>query len=144
MSEAAGRKDKTINEYSDVIYDAEWFNNPKTIQQLATGLNTPVGKEQYIGKSFELTGFVRADRTASSDYFLLTRFVMACCAADARPNSIAVLSDDWQSEFAVDSWVTVSGELVKRNVAGQELIMIEPKTIRKIDLPEEPYDFISN
>jgi uncharacterized repeat protein (TIGR03943 family) len=59
------------------------------------------------GVPVTVVGFV-APSDRSSDNFLLTRFVIACCAADARPVQIAVT--DYNGFVPpVDTWVEVSG-----------------------------------
>jgi uncharacterized repeat protein (TIGR03943 family) len=58
------------------------------------------------GVPVRLVGF--ATRDARGDGFLLTRFVISCCAADARPVRVAIRGSEppWP---ATDTWLEVTG-----------------------------------
>lgn len=79
-----------------------------------------------------MTGFVSGETTAGG--FVLSRFAIACCAADARVASVAVLSPD--PPPAVGAWVTVVG----RPDAGRphEPVLLA-QTVTEVDEPAEPY-----
>lgn len=59
------------------------------------------------GAPVRLIGFVTPDSRGGG--FLLTRFVVTCCAADARPIRVAVrgVSPPWP---AADTWLAVTGQ----------------------------------
>jgi uncharacterized repeat protein (TIGR03943 family) len=72
------------------------------------------------------------------DLFGLYRFVVTCCAADARPAQVLVRSP-LAEELEVDSWLQVTGVPVIEEVAGMRLVVIESAAIREIDPPDVPY-----
>jgi uncharacterized repeat protein (TIGR03943 family) len=87
------------------------------------------------GRRLELLGFVSS---VSSEGFDLTRFYIACCAADAIPYTVAVEvpKGSTPSSFATDEWVEVSGGL-EREQDGS-LVLVADR-IRRRDAPANPY-----
>jgi uncharacterized repeat protein (TIGR03943 family) len=63
-------------------------------------------KESLKGQRVRLVGFVNHDKTAPGGFFL-TRFKIACCAADAYPVQVALLGDAGQ--WLDDTWLTIDG-----------------------------------
>ena len=88
-----------------------------------------------------LTGLVVHDDDAP-DGFLLTRFVVSCCAADAIPVQIGVVGGGRPVQ---DSWVEVEGTLVPpppidRDATELPLLELEATSLRPIDEPSNPYE----
>ncbi|MEO8322672.1 MAG: TIGR03943 family protein [Actinomycetota bacterium] len=81
------------------------------------------------GLEMDLEGFVTGTGEGT---FSLTRFYVACCAADAVPYSVTVESPDHYDD---DTWLRVSGRLGR---AGDEYVLI-PDVIEPIDEPKDPY-----
>jgi uncharacterized repeat protein (TIGR03943 family) len=91
-----------------------------------------------------LTGFVSED-PAITDGFVLSRFVMSCCAADALPLSVHVRW--YEDPPAVGEWVTVTGtqvpapdDLPDAERPLTENIVLEADAVEPIDQPAEPYE----
>jgi uncharacterized repeat protein (TIGR03943 family) len=87
------------------------------------------------GRRLELLGFVsRVD----SDGFDLTRFYIACCAADAIPYTVAVEAPggSTRSTYSTDQWFEVSGTL-EREQDGAFILVAD--RLRRRDAPENPY-----
>lgn len=82
------------------------------------------------GTEVELTGFVSGSTT---DGFRLTRFYVSCCAADAVPYSVEVISSE--NKPADDTWLEVAGALI----ATDEGFAIAVDESRVIDPPGDPY-----
>jgi len=72
--------------------------------------------EQAEGKKVSCIGFVYREKGAPTDRFLLTRFRMWCCAADAQPFYLVVTWPEAAS-LPADQWVRVRG--VMRLVEGE-------------------------
>ena len=87
------------------------------------------------GRRLELLGFVSS---VSSKGFELTRFYIACCAADAIPYTVAVEVPRGlaSSTYSTDQWVEVSGA-IERDRDGAFVLV--PDRIRTRDAPENPY-----
>jgi uncharacterized membrane protein YcgQ (UPF0703/DUF1980 family) len=93
-------------------------------------------------KRFTLTGFVRPTENGSPDSFLLSRFVLVCCAIDATPASVEVYYPGWQNKFPIDSWATVSATLGELNDGlgiRPGLINAQVTTTQE---PNLPYDYL--
>ncbi|WP_443031959.1 TIGR03943 family putative permease subunit [Streptomyces sp. CA-210063] len=54
------------------------------------------------GRTIRMTGFVTKD----GDTWYVTRLLISCCAADARPDKIEIRGIDARP---TDAWVTVTG-----------------------------------
>lgn len=94
------------------------------------------------GKTVRLTGFVtKAEESDAA--FQLTRFVLACCAADGQAINVVVRSD--QPAPAPDTWLELDGTWVPRpdHEVGELTIMppvIEATSFVPIQQPAQPYE----
>lgn len=93
------------------------------------------------GTTVRLTGFVVHDE-AVPDGFLLTRFQIACCAADAVPVKVAV--PDPPSDPADDQWVQIVGRLVPLPAFDEQgdlpMVAVEVDELVVTAEPESPYE----
>ena len=81
-----------------------------------------------------LVGFVVRDRGMEVDEFLLTRFIVSCCAADALSVQIRVLGAP-PGEFEEDDWVEVTGSMFP---LGEEII-VQATDVMGVERPSRPY-----
>lgn len=101
------------------------------------------------GKPVTIIGFV-APSDRSTDDFLLTRFMIACCAADARPVQVAVTGYNGYTP-EVDTWVEVTGSWIpepegskpRLGTDGFPLPHLLAVRVAPVDPPENPYAFFS-
>jgi putative membrane protein len=94
----------------------------------------------FRGKPFSALGTITD--SGDPDVFFLTRFVVTCCAVDAQPVSVPVYFPRWQEEFAVDTWVTVSGgfqALPQVQEPGNLAVVSADIVVEEV--PREPYLF---
>jgi uncharacterized repeat protein (TIGR03943 family) len=82
----------------------------------------------------QLTGFVLKQRP---DGFVLARLVITCCAADARPVEVFVLSTE---RPANDQWVTVTGRYAGNDRAAPTLPLLTATALEAVTPPKNPYD----
>lgn len=101
---------------------------------------TDAGRETLADVPLRLVGFVVPEGDAT-DRYLLTRFTVGCCAADAQP--LQVLVTGVSEVPPADTWLEVtgfaSGELAERNLA--KLPVIEVRDQQQIEEPEQPYEY---
>lgn len=92
----------------------------------------------YMGKSANVIGFVYHDPRLESGQFMVGRFAITCCVADAFAIGMAV---DWpESANLVDnSWVNVKGIVDVLTIDGQKVPVIHAQTVNLIQTPEQPY-----
>ncbi len=93
------------------------------------------------GRPVRLVGFV--SDTEQPGGFLLSRFLLNCCAADARAVSVVALSPEVP---ALDSWVEVVGTYEPRPGADPGAPSAEPPQLRvtsitPVEQPEAPYEY---
>jgi putative membrane protein len=93
----------------------------------------------YSGKPVDVTGFITPD-PAAEDVFYVSRFVLTCCAVDAQPVGVPVYLPDWQSQFAADDWVEVTGEFgANGSSTSSAVIALAPSEVTGVDEPSQPY-----
>ncbi len=95
----------------------------------------------FTGKNVAVTGFVLADKNDKA-VFYVSRFVVTCCAVDARPIGLPVYAPGWQSGFKQDDWVRVTGAFVSNpSVLNPDPIAVQPDKLQKTSQPENVYDY---
>jgi uncharacterized repeat protein (TIGR03943 family) len=98
--------------------------------------------DAYTGQKAKLQGFVVTTPELSEQYFLLTRFVITCCAADVYPVRLPVkLSQGKNSDYKVDSWLEVEGQMITESIAGKRQLVVQSSSIKPISEPKNPYDY---
>lgn len=99
-------------------------------------------QSQFVGKSVKVSGF-RHNLEGNNNIILLARFMITCCAVDARPVGIYVFQDkNLESDFASISendWIEVEGKFKLLSYKGNEQLMVIPTKLKKIAIPKEPY-----
>lgn len=90
----------------------------------------------FAGKTATLVGFA----TGSENVMLVSRFVVTCCAVDARAVGVPVYMPNWQARYAPDSWVEVTGEFIANpDDSSKYKIVLQPSAVKAINQPKEPY-----
>jgi uncharacterized repeat protein (TIGR03943 family) len=90
------------------------------------------------GRRVRLVGFV-SPRPGGGYY--VTRLVITCCAADARPIKIAVQGSAGQ--FPTDSWISVTGNYGGMDAAAakrEQIPIIKADAVTPAKVPSEPYE----
>lgn len=89
------------------------------------------------GLEMRLEGFVSGSQEGAGR-FTLTRFYIACCAADAVPYSVTIEPPEGLGEpggYPEDTWLAVSGQLER---SGAEYVLV-PDSIEAIEAPKDPF-----
>jgi len=89
----------------------------------------------FVGKQASISGFITKDETDPNNRFFVSRFVVSCCAVDARPIGVPVYFPDWQRNYEPDQWLAVEG---KFEVNNDKIALYMPK-IDLIDIPRDAY-----
>lgn len=92
----------------------------------------------YLGKSANVIGFVYHDPRLKAGQFMLSRFTITCCVADAFAIGIAV---DWldSASLADNAWVNVQGPVDMITIDGQRVPVIRAGSVNPVQVPEQPY-----
>ncbi|TNJ58765.1 TIGR03943 family protein [Paenibacillus hemerocallicola] len=94
--------------------------------------------EQFTGKKVKLSGFVYRDDTMNTRQFVIGRFSVQCCSADAAPFGVLV-DYDRAAAYATDQWVEITGTIGRTKFDGSELMVVKAEQIAKIEPPKEQY-----
>lgn len=93
---------------------------------------------EFNGQLVSVTGFVYREPNFLDDDFMVSRFTMSCCVADAFAIGLPVTADN-ASEFEDGIWVRVEGKL-KANEFGENFVPVVYATdIELIEQPPQPY-----
>ncbi len=90
------------------------------------------------GEEVDLIGFVYHDPRLSAGQFMVSRYVKACCVAQAAGIGIVV---NWGAAPGLkdDDWVRVQGKLSNGQLDGVAAPVIEAGQVTPIPAPEQPY-----
>ena len=97
--------------------------------------------ESLKAQPIRLVGFVNHDKAAPGGFFL-TRFKIACCAADAYPVQVVLLGDAGQ--WPDDTWLTIDGVWKPTEVQpdAKDLLraQITVQKVTKLTITPDPYE----
>lgn len=94
--------------------------------------------DRFIGKKLEMTGFVYRQEEMKSNQFVVGRFSIQCCSADAAPFGVLV-EYDRAPALADDSWVTVTGTIGKTTYNDIEIMVLKVEKVTKAEPSKNPY-----
>jgi putative membrane protein len=115
----------------------EISSGPLTLVEVAGALRSSAGMRALrtrAGNDVSFVGFVTRGSEMGADEFVLTRFLISCCVADALSVQARVV-DVPPGEFQSDDWVRVEGQVYP---LGREVI-VDASRVVHIDKPERPY-----
>jgi putative membrane protein len=95
-------------------------------------------KANFIGKKIELTGFVYREDNMASHQFVVGRFAVSCCSADATPYGV-MIDFPTAATYPKDMWVKVTGTVQNGSYNGNDIFIIKATQIDKITAPSSPY-----
>ncbi len=100
--------------------------------------------DAYQGQPAKVMGFVLHLPELPENYFLLSRFIVTCCAVDAYPIGIPVQLKGTSSIYPSDIWLEITGtmqtvNLPTKNHQNQRKLVLVPSQIRQIPTPKDPY-----
>ncbi|MGA1868343.1 MAG: hypothetical protein ACMUJM_07330 [bacterium] len=96
--------------------------------------------DRFEGLRFVTEGEAFSGKGVPEDYFLLFRWFISCCAADAEPVGIIVHREAIKNRDKI-SWVRVEGHLKMLTIEGKSVPYIEAETVKNIPAlpPEQQY-----
>jgi len=92
----------------------------------------------FNGKEANVVGFVYREATFPDDQFMVARFTVSCCVADASAIGLPVDAANAAS-FPTDTWVSIKGTLKMDTFRGDDWPVLQATTIEQIEQPEHPY-----
>ncbi|MTV50923.1 TIGR03943 family protein [Heliobacillus mobilis] len=92
--------------------------------------------DAYSGRPIRIEGFVYREKGFQPNQFVVARYQVVCCIADA--TVIGLLVEGLPSP-AEDTWVEVKGILSKGSYNGSIMPILQAKEIHPIKIPADPY-----
>lgn len=108
-----------------------------SLADVAGGLRSKEGMQALVaraGSDVTFTGFVTRDSGAPADEFVLNRFMISCCVADALGIQVRVVGAP-PGRFKSDEWVQVAGKMYP---LGREVI-VDASAVKGVPKPKRPY-----
>lgn len=100
--------------------------------------------ESYIDRQVVTSGmFFNDAKQTPSGCFVLFRFVVSCCVADAQPLGVLIKTMDIQG-FDNDQWLEVKGTFHTTTIDGYDAFYIIPLEIRETDKPPPEKQYLSS
>jgi uncharacterized repeat protein (TIGR03943 family) len=135
-SYAASRR-STFSSGGTVASAEEIASGNLSLLDVAGGLRSREGVAALAdraGENVDFTGFVTRETGAPADEFVLTRFLVSCCVADALSVKVRVVGAP-PGQFKADEWVRVSGKFYP---LGRDVI-VDATDIVVVERPKRPY-----
>lgn len=110
----------------------------RTILDWITAFLIEPNVETFIGEEATVSGFVYHDARFPEDTFMVSRFVITCCAADAVPVGLYVSWPESET-LADDQWVEVSGQFELQGIDQKQTPVLIAEIVTLIDIPDQPY-----
>lgn len=108
-----------------------------SLVDVAGGLRSRDGMRALVkraGEDVSFIGFVDHRAGSPADEFLLTRFMISCCVADALSIQVRVVGAT-PGAVKNDQWVQVSGNMYP---LGRE-VLVDASAVESVPKPEHPY-----
>jgi putative membrane protein len=114
-------------------------SGPRTILDWLREISTNGDPAAIAGQQADVIGFVyRDDLRFAKNQFMVSRFTVSCCVADASALGLIVESDQL-AQFKQDQWVRVVGRFSTGAFANETVPIIKADTIEATEQPNAPY-----
>lgn len=92
----------------------------------------------FTGQEAHVVGFVYRDERFEADSFMVGRFVVTCCVADATAVGLVVRWPE-AAALAQDQWVEVGGQMAAGEWAGEQMPVLVARTVTPVEPLDQPY-----
>lgn len=94
--------------------------------------------DRFVGVEMELSGFVYREEGMKDNQFIIARFALQCCSADASPYGIVA---DYEQARVLpnDTWVKATGTIRKTRYNDLDVLSIKIDKADKINAPKSAY-----
>ncbi|MDF2378784.1 MAG: TIGR03943 family protein [Candidatus Gracilibacteria bacterium] len=127
----------------DELKFTEALNTPskeRTLTEWVRILTQHPDPRIFFGQKVVLEGMVAKLPSLPENTLMLSRFVVACCIADARPLALLVTvpnTEEWENS----DWIRVSGTIESGEFEGKQRGFVSAENIQIIDEPKNPYEY---
>jgi uncharacterized repeat protein (TIGR03943 family) len=116
----------------------ELASTDRTVLDWVRAFNYASSPADYNGQAADVVGFVYHGAGLPEGQFMVSRFAVTCCAADAVAVGLMVAWPD-AAALADNSWVRVRGAMAVGTLAGRPTPLIEAEQIEGVAAPDQPY-----
>jgi uncharacterized repeat protein (TIGR03943 family) len=119
-------------------------SNPedRSIVEWIRTLNVYPEPDAYTDQRVNVDGFVIHPPELAENYFMISRFIITCCAADVYPVGLPVkLAEGDRTTYGADQWFQVQGHIITETLNDLRQVVIQADQITPIPEPENPYDY---
>lgn len=102
--------------------------------------HSDVPADQYLGQTASVIGFVYHDPRLPENQFLVSRFAIVCCTADAFAIGMVVDLPPG-TDLKDNAWVKVKGPVQATTLNGEKILIIQTTSIEPVQQPDQPYLF---
>jgi uncharacterized repeat protein (TIGR03943 family) len=114
------------------------ISGEKNIIDWLVDIQNSASPDEMRGQEARVIGFVYRDERFSESQFLVGRFIVSCCVADASPVGLVVQGDE-TADFENDQWIEVNGHFETGMFDGEETPILIIDSIEAIEPPAQPY-----
>lgn len=120
----------------------QFSSNPakRTLYQWVIALNANPEPTHYDGQPVNIKGFILHDPALPDNQVLLARFIVTCCAADARVLSLPIQKVSELNDAKDDQWFEIKGKMAVVEADGKRSLLVQPENAQRISEPEDPYE----
>ncbi|MGV0024368.1 TIGR03943 family putative permease subunit [Phormidesmis priestleyi] len=132
----------TLTRVKPQTFKASSRTEDKTLIDWIRTLQVYPEPDAYTGQKAKIQGFVVYPPNVPEQYFLITRFVITCCAADVYPVSLPVkLTTGNRKAYKPDSWLEIEGQMITETFEGRRQLTIQAASLKPIPEPKNPYNY---
>lgn len=128
----------TLTASGDVSAKLEIPPEQRTILDWVRAYNYAPDPASFNGQTAEVIGFVYRDPSLTNTQFMVSRFVVTCCAADGTALAMVV---NWPNltDLPDNTWVRVRGPVEAAFLNGQPIPRINAEVVETVPQPDHPY-----
>ncbi len=114
------------------------ISGEKNIIDWLIDIDNSLSPEDLDGQEAHVIGFVYRDGRFTQSQFLVGRFIVSCCVADAAPVGLVVQGEE-TAEFEDDQWIEIWGHFETKTFDGELAPVLIIDKIEAIEQPAQPY-----
>jgi putative membrane protein len=94
------------------------------------------------GEPADVIGFVYTEPDMAPTQFMVARFTVSCCVADANAIGVPVHWNEADvAALASGQWVRVTGAMQVESFRGDDMPVLQAQAVELIEAPKNPYLF---
>ena len=109
----------------------------RNILEWVRNFNYAADAAMYAGETADVTGFTYFDTRLPAGQFIVARYSISCCVADAMALGMVVQSG--QAAPAGNAWIRVRGPVSLAKIGDQPMPLIKAVSVEAIAEPADPY-----